>query len=122
MRSAVARRASLPEGALSSIAVLLAAAALCVGCGSSSRSSTRAAPAPAKPSAPARAPVCRPAARGLVASALSVPVASVTAVAGEGSNAQPECRFSARLRSGHRVKVVANVDSAPQAYFRLERK
>jgi hypothetical protein len=56
-----------------------------------------------------------------VTSAVSVPVAGVTAAAGEGSNAQPECRFSARLTSSQRVKVVANVDSAPQAYFRLER-
>jgi hypothetical protein len=33
----------------------------------------------------------------------------------------PQCAFSAELNGGARVLVVANVDSAPQAFFRLER-
>jgi hypothetical protein len=33
----------------------------------------------------------------------------------------PECHFGVRLASGKRVGVVANVDTSPQAYQRLER-
>jgi hypothetical protein len=45
---------------------------------------------------------------------------SVSAVAGVGNNGQPECRF-AFVAPPHHVRVVANLDGAPQAYFRLER-
>lgn len=33
----------------------------------------------------------------------------------------PQCSFQARLGDGQRVTVVANLDSGPSPYFRLER-
>jgi hypothetical protein len=67
--------------------------------------------------------VCRPAARSSIASAVAVAPTSVSAVAGVGNNGQPECRFAFAPASApsRQVRVVANLDGAPQAYFRLER-
>jgi hypothetical protein len=52
----------------------------------------------------------------VVARAASVSAGAVSEKAGTSSQATPQCVF----RAG-KVKVVAIVDSAPQAYFRLER-
>jgi hypothetical protein len=100
----------------------MAGLALCVGllsgCGASSGASIhKHAAASAKQAAP---PVCRPAARSSIANAVAVAPTSVSAVAGVGNNGQPECRF-AFVAPPHHVRVVANLDGAPQAYFRLER-
>jgi hypothetical protein len=81
-------------------------------CGKAAKPSS--APAQAKASPP---PVCRPAAAAALARGLSVPVGSISARSAVGNNGQPECRWTA----GSRVRVVANLDGAPQAYFRLER-
>jgi hypothetical protein len=48
---------------------------------------------------------------------MALSVTSVSARPAVGNNGQPECRFAA----GSHVRVVANLDGAPQAYFRLER-
>jgi hypothetical protein len=60
--------------------------------------------------------VCAPAAQAIVAQAASVAVADVSTKAGTSSQATPQCVMRAP-----KLKVVAIVDSAPQAYFRLER-
>ncbi len=60
--------------------------------------------------------VCLPSAADIVAGFARVPAGSVRATAGTGNNAQPECRFV-----GGKLRVVANVDSSPQPYSRLER-
>jgi hypothetical protein len=99
-------------------ALLALCLALLSGCGAGSSASTsRHATAAAKPALP---PVCRPAARQAIARSTAVSVGSVSAVAGVGNNGQPECRFAFAAPPRH-VRVVANLDGAPQAYFRLER-
>ena len=52
---------------------------------------------------------------------MGVSPGAVSGVAVTGNNSMPECHFSVRLPSARRVGVVANVDSSPQAYQRLER-
>ena len=60
--------------------------------------------------------VCLPQARAVVARALEVAPARVAAAQSSGNNAMPQCTFRAR-----RVVLVANVDSSPQTFQRLER-
>jgi hypothetical protein len=88
---------------------------LLAGCGGSSKPATQAHHAQANPVAE---PICRPAARVAVARAAGVAEESVAQASAEGNNAQPECHF--RVARRH-LLLVANVDSAPQAYARLER-
>jgi hypothetical protein len=38
-----------------------------------------------------------------------------------GSQGMPQCEFTAKLAPANIVKVTATIDTAPQAYFRLER-
>jgi hypothetical protein len=52
---------------------------------------------------------------------LRVPAASVTGDTSTGNNAMPQCSFTARARTGARAEVIANVDTSPSPYFRLER-
>jgi hypothetical protein len=65
--------------------------------------------------------VCTPAARAAVARSFAVPIGAVAVAQSMGDNAEPQCSFTARLADGKRVIVVANVDSSPSPYFRLER-
>ena len=65
--------------------------------------------------------ICTPPARAAVARSFTVRERSVAATRSLGNNAMPQCAFSARLASGERVTVTANVDDAPSPYFRLER-
>jgi hypothetical protein len=68
-----------------------------------------------------RASICSPRARAAMAHLLAV---SPRGVAGRGSianNGMPQCALSVRRPGASAVLVVANIDSAPQAFFRLER-
>ena len=65
--------------------------------------------------------VCLPIARAAAAHSLYLPLGAIAASASTGNNLMPQCSFSARLSDGKRVVVIANLDSAPSPYFRLER-
>jgi hypothetical protein len=65
--------------------------------------------------------VCTPRARAAVARTLSVAPGAVSISQSTGNNEMPQCAFSARLLDGGQVTVIANIDSAPSPYFRLER-
>jgi hypothetical protein len=113
MRKVCLRRARPPGGTFT-FAAMLAVSVMALGaCGKAEKAPQR--HAPAKPVAQ---PVCRPAARAAVAREAGVAEESVAQAGAEGNNAQPECHF--RVARRH-LLVVANVDSAPQAYARLER-
>jgi hypothetical protein len=83
------------------------------GCGGASHSVRKPVPVAAK-----KPPVCMPAAAATVARAVGASAASVSARAGTGNNAEPQCVFAA---AGKRVTVIVNLDSSPQPYARLER-
>ncbi|MBV8953346.1 MAG: hypothetical protein JO179_04360 [Solirubrobacterales bacterium] len=113
MREVCLRRASPPGGTVT-FAALLALAAIALGaCGRAEK-----APQHKAQAKPVAEPICRPAARAAVARAAGVGEEAVAQASTEGNNAQPECHF--RVARRH-LLVVANVDSAPQAYARLER-
>ena len=59
--------------------------------------------------------------RAAVAATLGVRSAAVVTHAGVGSNGEPECDYTIRTASATVVKLVANLDSSPQPYQRLER-
>jgi hypothetical protein len=65
--------------------------------------------------------VCTPVARGAVARSFAIPIGAVAFVESVGNNAEPQCAYTAHLAAGKRVTLIANVDSSPQPYFRLER-
>ncbi len=64
---------------------------------------------------------CQATARGAIARDVAIAPASITARESEGSNGMPQCAFDLRLRGGRHITAIANLDTAPQAYFRLER-
>ena len=65
--------------------------------------------------------VCTLKAIDAVAGSLGVAPAHVTDKRGTGSNASPQCTFRTRTAHGTRVEVIANVETAPSAYFIVER-
>ena len=65
--------------------------------------------------------VCPAQARAAVAEYLGVQPAAVSRRAFTGSQSMPECDFTPRTRSGRPVTVATTIDTAPQAYTRLER-
>lgn len=52
---------------------------------------------------------------------LAVSARGIAGKASIANNGMPQCAFSADLTGATRVLVVANIDNAPQAFFRLER-
>jgi len=56
----------------------------------------------------------------VIARAVGVDAAAVSAKPGTGNNGGPQCEFAAGP-AGRRAAVVANVDTSPQPYGRLER-
>jgi hypothetical protein len=87
------------------------------GCGGSSASSSHTtARVVAKP-----APLCLPKAEVALSRLVGVHVSQLTNSPGMGANAEPQCTFKVRLTHGRRLSVIANLDSSPQPYFRLER-
>ncbi len=56
-----------------------------------------------------------------MAGALGVHSAAVTAATAVGNNGEPECHYTIRTANWTVVKLVANLDSSPQPYQRLER-
>jgi hypothetical protein len=83
-----------------------------VGCGGS-KSATH--------SAHHRPTVCATVAADAMARFIAVPAHAITTARSTGNNAMPQCQFTARMGAGRHVGVLANVDSAPSPYFRLER-
>lgn len=79
----------------------------------------------AAPGRGATTSACLPRAGAGIAAALGVRRAAVTARLGEGGNGMPQCEFRVRrARAGgprEAVTVTVNVDSAPQAGWRLMR-
>jgi hypothetical protein len=68
-----------------------------------------------------RPSVCIAGVQGVVARAASGSAASVKASTSTGNNAMPQCSFRTSLADGKRLLVIANVDSSPQPFQRLER-
>jgi hypothetical protein len=90
-----------------------------VGCGSSGSSTSQTtARVAAKPAAP---PLCLPKAEVALSRFVGVHASEITNSPGKGDNAEPQCTLKVRLTDGRRMSVVANLDSSPQPYFRLER-
>src|SRR5579862_1344703 len=85
------------------------------GCGSSKPARRADAPRRHGPT------LCLPAAQAIVARYLGVAHSAVTTSLSTGSNAEPQCTYTAHYAGGRRVSVIANVDTAPSPYFRLER-
>lgn len=68
----------------------------------------------------ARAP-CQVKVIEAVARFLAVSPAKVGDAPSKGSNGMPQCSMTARPAGGHTVKVIANVELTPSAYFIVER-
>lgn len=86
---------------------LLAVGLMAAGCGSSAKKHG--------------STTCPDKVRAAVAGVLSVHASAVITHSGVGSNAEPECDYVIRTANGTVVKLVANLDSSPQPYQRLER-
>jgi hypothetical protein len=94
------------------------ATGLLAGCGGGGKTTASAPPPRTTKPHQAKAPnVCVPAAKALIASKLGHAQAAITTRQGTGNNGMPQCTFGA----AGKVHITANVDTAPQAYFRLER-
>ncbi len=52
---------------------------------------------------------------------LRVSASTIATAPSTGNNDMPQCSFRVRLGTGGQVDVVANLDTGPQPYFRLER-
>jgi hypothetical protein len=65
--------------------------------------------------------VCLPGALEAMVRFLNVPAAKIALAVSTGNNAMPQCSFSAGPVGNEHVYVTANVDSAAQPYFVLER-
>jgi hypothetical protein len=102
--------AAFPGGVMLALCACWVAAVVVAGCGGSSRAVS-----------PPKASVCPAGARAAVADFLGVHPGSVSAVPGTSSQATPECVLRAALLAGAVARVTVTIDSAPQAYFRLER-
>jgi hypothetical protein len=96
------------------IGALVAAGAL-AACGTSSAGG-----APRAASATAPSP-CTPTEAAAVARRLGVPVATLSHSTYTANSGAPSCRYAARV-AGAPVAVSISVDTAPQAYYRLERQ
>ncbi len=102
-----------------SAAALALAAALTSACGSTvhpARAAARGGPEPRATATACTAPI-----RLVLSRLLGVPTAAIVATPFTASSAAPSCRLSARWH-GRTIAVTANVDAAPQAYYRLERE
>jgi hypothetical protein len=56
-----------------------------------------------------------------MANFLAIAPTSISASPSVGNNGMPQCTFSADVAARGRIQTVANVDTGPQPYFRLER-
>ena len=95
----------LSPAAAGALLALLVSAPLLAGCGSAGS---------------ARPVVCKLKAQRAIAHDLGISTGTVGYAKSVGNNDMPQCAFTARP-GGHRVRVMVNVDSGPQAYFRLLR-
>jgi hypothetical protein len=69
----------------------------------------------------AHSTVCTQQSRAAIARVLAVPSQGISARAATGNNGMPQCSFSITMPGARSVEVTANVDTAPQAAFRLMR-
>jgi hypothetical protein len=67
------------------------------------------------------ASICTPRARAAMARSLAVSPRSIAGRASIANSGMPQCAMSVQQHGVGPVLVVANIDSAPQAFFRLER-
>ena len=88
-----------------------------VGCGGPARSAAR-----VSPSGVALSPPCSARARGELARSSGIAVDSVVSSPFTASGGAASCRFSARDGVAGSLEVIAELDSAPQAYYRLDRE
>jgi hypothetical protein len=65
---------------------------------------------------------CATIAVAAVARATSLPTRTIVASAFTAPGGEANCRFSARRSSGRSLDVIAELDSAPQAYYRFVRE
>jgi hypothetical protein len=89
-----------------------------VGCGGAAHGAARVSPSRAA----ALPPPCSARARRALARSSGIAVDSVVSSPFTASGGAASCRFSARDRAGGSLEVVAELDSAPQAYYRLDRE
>jgi hypothetical protein len=68
------------------------------------------------------APPCAPQAVQALARAAALPPRAIDTVAFTASGGEASCRFTTRSPDGRGLDVVAELDSAPQAFYRLERE
>ncbi len=87
---------------------------IAAACGASS--------APAHRTAARLTTPCASVAVAAVARATSLPARTIVASTFTAAGGEASCRFSARRSSGRSLDVIAELDSAPQAYFRFERE
>jgi len=86
-------------------------------------SGTGATQAPTHPAVTvAAASPCTAAAQAAAARRLGVPASAIARSTFVASSGAPSCRYTARIPDGTTVTVTANIDTAPQAYYRLERE
>lgn len=96
------------------------AALAVVGCGGSPGSGSGG--AAGRRTAQAQPGPCSTAARAELARAAGQPLAAVTGRSFTAPSGAASCRFAARRPGARPLGVVAGIDSAPQAYARLERE
>jgi hypothetical protein len=89
-----------------------------VGCGGAARSAARVSPSRAV----ALPPPCSARARAELARSSGIAVDSVVSSPFTASGGAASCRFSARDGTARSLEVAAELDSAPQAYSRLDRE
>lgn len=89
-----------------------------VGCGGAARPAARA----QRARSVALSPPCSASARRALARSSGIAVDSVLSSPFTASGGEASCRFSARERAAGALEVVAELDGAPQAYYRLDRE
>jgi hypothetical protein len=122
VRDRTVRRATVlgrtARSAVAAVAVLAAFAL--AGCGGSSTQTTTGSRVAHKAAAK-KPPVCLPKAEAALSRSLGPHVKELSQSPSIGGNAEPQCTFKVGLTGGRRLTVIANLDTGPQPYFRLER-
>jgi hypothetical protein len=112
------RSARLRAPAVSLATLALGLSLVTVGCGGAAKPAAR--PNRARPVA--LSPPCSASARRALARSSGIAVDSVVGSPFTASGGEASCRFSARDRAAGALDVVAELDGAPQAYYRLDRE
>ena len=99
------------------VAVALGASIVAVACGTTQRTPQ----SPGPHAASGRASACDARGTTVLARAAGIGVASLTRSPFTEADGAASCRFTARRPLAGRLDVVVELDSQPQAYYRLER-